>query len=138
MERKNRHPTAVPSPKDKAKENNQTQIYDILDPNVFQNISKCFPKLPAEAVTARLRLHQSLRLRLQPMPLFKWGITGALQRTPRRWLARTSPATRLPKRTRDPCAENSVSKENCLCFLDGASSAVRALDCYVGFQEESH
>jgi len=63
MERKIRNPTAVPSLKDKAKENNHAS-YDILNPNVFQNISKCFPKPQAEAFTARLRLHQSLGLRL--------------------------------------------------------------------------
>lgn len=61
MERKTRNSTAVPSLKEKTKENNQTQNYDILNPNVFQNISKCFPKLLAEVFTARLQHHQSLR-----------------------------------------------------------------------------
>lgn len=98
MERKNRNPIAVPSLEDKAKENNQTQSYDILDPNVFQNISKCFPKLPAEAFTARLRLHQSLRHWVRHH--------DALQRVPRRWLVMTFPMIYLPKHTQDPCAEN--------------------------------
>lgn len=33
------------------------------------------------------------------------------------------------------CRKHSVSKKNCLCFLNGASSNVTELNCYMGFQE---
>lgn len=128
MERKTKNPTAVPSLKDKTKENNQTQNYDILNPNVFQNISKCFPKLLAEAFTARLQHHQSLRhwvAASQSIALCTEEIAGD-------YFCNTH------QNIQDPCAENSISKQKkCLCFLSEASLNVMELNCYMGFQEES-
>jgi len=43
--------------------------------------------------------------------------------------------TVLQKNTQDP--RSGTTAENCLGLLNGASSNVTELDCYVGFQEAS-
>lgn len=130
MERKKKkYKPAVPSFKDKAKENNQTQSYDILDPNVFQNISKCFPKLPAEAFTASGSGCSPCRY----LSAASQGVAAHTEETVGDDFSNDTPAKTHP---RPFCRKHSVSNKNCLCFLNGASSNVMELHCYAGFREQ--
>lgn len=122
--------TAVPSLKDNTKENNQTQSYDILDPNVFQNISKCFPKLPAEAFTASGYGCSPCHY----LSAASQRVTAHTEEMVGDDFSNDTPAKTHP---RPFCRKHGVLNKNCLFFLNGASSNVMELNCHVGFWEQS-